>query len=74
MVELFNIMTVDGIMTITTYKDDSFGLTTTFYNGKEEVFYVKSDNPLSRIKHILPVKINYVFDGKNTRITGILPF
>ena len=67
-------MTVDGIMTITTYKDDSFGLTTTFYNGKEEAFYVKSDNPLSRIKHILPVKINYVFDGKNTRITGILPF
>lgn len=74
MVELFNIMTVDGIMTITAYKDDGFGLTTTFYNGKEEVFYVKSDNPLARIKHILPVKINYVFDGKNTRITGILPF
>ena len=74
MVELFNIMTVDGIMTITTYKNDSFGLTTTFYNGKEEAFCVKSDNPLARIKHILPVKINYVFDGKNTRITGILPF
>lgn len=73
MVELFNIMTVDGIMTITNYKDDSFGLTTTFYNGKEEAFWVKSDNPLARIKHILPVKINYVFDGKNTTITGILP-
>lgn len=74
MVELFNIMTVDGIMTITTYKNDSFGLTTTFYNGKEEAFCVKSDNPLTHIKYILPVKINYVFDGKNTRITGILPF
>ena len=67
-------MTVDGIMTITAYKDDSFGLTTTFYNGKEEAFCVKFDNPLARIKHILPVKINYVFDGKDTHITGILPF
>ena len=67
-------MTVDSIMTITAYKDDSFGLTTTFYNGKEEAFCVKSDNPFARIKHILPVKINYVFDGKDTHITGILPF
>ena len=66
-------MTIDGIMTITAYKDDSFGLTTTFYNGKEETFCVKSDNPFARIKHILPVKINYVFDGKDTHITGILP-
>ena len=66
-------MTVDGIMTITAYKDDSFGLTTTFYNDKEEAFCVKFDNPLARIKHILPVKINYVFDGKDTHITGILP-
>ena len=74
MVELFNIMTVDGIMTITTYKDDNFGLTTTFYNGKEEAFCVKSDNPLARIKYILPVKINYGYDGKNTRITSILTF
>lgn len=30
-------MTVDDIMTITAYKDDSFGLTTTFYNGKESI-------------------------------------
>ena len=60
-------------MTITAYKDDSFGLTTTFYNGKEEAFWVKSDNPLARIKHILPVKINYMFDGKDTHIIGILP-
>ena len=67
-------MTVDGIMTITAYKDDNFGLTTTFYNGKEEAFCVKFNNPLARIKHILPVKINYVFDGKDTHITGILPF
>ena len=67
-------MTVDDIMTITAYKDDSFGLTTTFYNGKEEAFCVKFDNPLARIKHILPVNINYVFDGKDTHITGILPF
>ena len=74
MVELFNIMTVDGIITITTYKDDSFGITTTFYNGKKEAFCVKYDNPLARIKHILPVKINYVFDGKNTRIACIFPF
>ena len=66
-------MTVDGIMTITAYKDDSFGLTTTFYNGKEEAFCVKSDNTFARIKHILPAKINYVFDGKDTHITGILP-
>lgn len=29
-------MTVDGTMTITAYKDDSFGLTTTFYNNREE--------------------------------------
>ena len=67
-------MTVDGIMTITAYKDDSFGLMTTFYNGKEEAFCVKFDNPFTRIKHILHVKINYVFDGKDTHITGILPF
>lgn len=66
-------MSVDGVMTITAYKDDSFGLTTTFYNGKEEAFWVKSDNPLARIKHILPVKINYMFDGKDTHIIGILP-
>lgn len=66
-------MTTDGIMTITSYKDDSFGLTTTFYNDKEETFFVKSNNPIARIKYILPVKVNYVFDGKNTHITGILP-
>ena len=66
-------MSVDGIMTITAYKDDSFGLTTTFYHDKEEAFCVKSDNPFARIKHILPVKINYVFDGKDTHIIGILP-
>lgn len=66
-------MTTDGIMTITAYKDDSFGLTTTFYNDKEEAFFVKSNNPIARIKYILPVKVNYVFDGKNTNITGILP-
>ena len=66
-------MTTDGIMTITAYKDDSFGLTTTFYNDKEEAFLVKSNNPIARIKYILPVKVNYVFDGKNTNITGILP-
>lgn len=66
-------MTTDGIMTITAYKDDSFGLTMTFYNDKEEAFFVKSNNPIARIKYILPVKVNYVFDGKNTHITGILP-
>lgn len=66
-------MTTDGIMTITAYKDDSFGLITTFYNDKEEAFFVKSNNPIARIKYILPVKANYVFDGKNTHITGILP-
>ena len=66
-------MTVDGTMTIIAYKDDSFGLTTTFYNNREESFFVKSDNPLARIKHILPVKVNYVFDGKDSHITGILP-
>lgn len=66
-------MTTDGIMTITAYKDDSFDLTTTFYNDKEEEFFVKSNNPIARIKHILPVMVNYVFDGKNTHITGILP-
>ena len=66
-------MTTDGIMTITAYKDDSFGLTTTFYNGKEEAFFVKNNNPIARIKYILPVKVKYVFDGKNTHITGILP-
>ena len=58
-------------MTITAYKDDSFGLTTTFYNDKEESFFVKSDNPLAWIKHILPVKVNYVFDGKDTHKTCI---
>lgn len=74
MVELFNIITVDEIITITTYKDDSCGLTTTFYHDKEEAFCVKSDNPFARVKHILPVKVHYAFDGKNTIITGILPF
>ena len=66
-------MTTDGIMTITAYKDDSFGLTTTFYNDKKEAFFVKNNNPIARIKYILPVKVKYVFDGKNTYITGILP-
>ena len=66
-------MSVDGIMVITTYKDDSFGLTTTFYSNDEEAFWVKSDNPFARVKHILPVKVHYVFDGKNTHITGFLP-
>ena len=66
-------MTTDGIMTITAYKDDSFGLRTTFYNDKEESFFVKSNNPIARIKYILPVKVNYAFDGKNTHITSILP-
>ena len=67
-------MTVDGEMTITSYKEDSYGLTVTFFNGEEELFFLKSDNPLARIKDILPVKVNYIYDGKNTTITGILPF
>ena len=67
-------MTVDGEMTITSYKEDSYGLTVTFFNDKEELFFLKSDNPLARIKGILPVKVNYIYDGKTTKITGILPF
>lgn len=32
-------MTVDGEMTITSYKEDSYGLTVTFFNGEEEFLY-----------------------------------
>lgn len=68
-------MSVDGIMTITSYKDDEFDLTTTFINNEgEPEFRVKSSNPFARIKHILPVKINYYFDGEKTKIMGIRPF
>ena len=67
-------MTVDGEMIITSYKEDTFGLTTTFYDGDKELFYIKNTNPINRIKHILPVKVAYIFDGNNTTITGVLPF
>ena len=65
---------VDGIMLLTSYKEDSFGLTTTFYNENgEEEFCVKSSHPFARIKSILPVKANYIFDNGKLTITGIMP-
>lgn len=68
-------MTVDGITIITSYKEDGFGLTTTFINIEgEEEFCVKTSNPIARIKHILPVEVLWVFDGEKTSITGIRPF
>lgn len=66
---------VDGIMLLTSYKEDSFGLTITFFNEKgEEEFCVKSSHPLARVKSILPVKANYIFDNGKLTITGIMPF
>lgn len=67
-------MTVDGELIITSYKEDSLGLTVTFYDKNEQsVFFTRLDEPISRIRHILPVKLDYVFDGEETHVTSILP-
>lgn len=45
-----------------------------FYNkDKQPEFYAELEDPIARIRHILPVRLNYVFDGKTTRVIGILP-
>lgn len=67
-------MSVDGALIITSCKEDSLGLTVTFYNKNgQPVFLARLDEPIARIRYILPVKLNYVFDGEKTRATGILP-
>lgn len=50
-------MTVDGTMTIIAYKDDSFGLTTTFYNnlrrGKESLHISPNEVSLNDVKGLV---------------------
>lgn len=67
-------MTVDGNVIATSYKVDEFGLTVTFYDEKEQpVFFARLEEPIARIRRILPVRLNYVFDGEITHVTGFLP-
>lgn len=74
-------MTVDGNLIITSYKVNEevneFGRTVhtvKFYDkDKNPVFTSKMEEPMARIRHILPVRLNYVFDGEKARATGFLP-
>lgn len=67
-------MSVDGELIITSCKEDSLGLTVTFYDKNEQpVFSARTNEPMARIRHILPVKLNYVYNGETTRAIGILP-
>lgn len=67
-------MTVDGQTIITSFEEDSLRHTVTFYNkdGQPE-FYTELEEPIARIRHILPVRLNYVFDGKITSAVSVLP-
>lgn len=65
-------MTVDGNLIITSYRVNR--LTVMFYDKDERpVFISKLSEPMARIRHILPVRLNYVFDGEKTCVTSFLP-
>lgn len=67
-------MTVDGQTIIISFKEDSRRRIVTFYNkDKQPEFYAELEDPIARIRHILPVRLNYIFDGKTTRVIGVLP-
>lgn len=68
-------MTVDGQLIITSFKVDLSKRIVIFYDeAKQPKFSVELDSSMARIRHILPVKVDYVFDGEKVHITGILPF
>ena len=67
-------MTLDYELILSSYKEDNYNLTTTFFlEDGSEFGFVKNTNPLSKIKSILPVKIQVTNENGNTRITGVLP-
>ena len=73
-IEIIRTMTVDGQTIIISFKEDSIRHTVTFYNKDEQPeFYTELEEPIARIRHILPVRLNYVFDGKTTRAVSVLP-
>lgn len=68
-------MTVDGQLIITSFKVDLSKRIVIFYDrARQPEFSAELDSPIARIRHILPVKVDYVFDSEKAHITGILPF